>query len=71
MSFGRFLGADDEALTITLIDGSVWELVNASEMNKASAWKPTALMILREMADGLCEITSISINETITVRRRG
>ena len=71
MSFGRFLGADHEALTVTLVDGSVWELVNSREITKATVWQPTAELILREMADGLFEITNTWINETLTVRRRG
>ena len=71
MSFGRFLGADHEALTVTLVDGSVWELVNSREIIKATTWQPTAELILREMTDGLCEITNTSTSETITVRRRG
>ena len=71
MSFGRFLGADHEALTVTLVDGSVWELVNSREIIKATVWTPTTEIVLQELEEGLYEIANTSTNETITVRRRG
>ena len=70
MSSGTFMDADDGELTVTLGDGSVWELVNEGEITKVLVWTPTTEIVLQELEEGLYEIANTSTNETITVRRR-
>ena len=70
MSSRTFMSADEEELTVTLGDGSVWKLVNVGQITKVLVWTPTTEVILQELEEGLFEIANTSNNETITVRRR-
>jgi hypothetical protein len=61
---------DENELSVTLDDGSVWILDNAGDITRVVVWSPTITVTMKQIGEALYEMTNTSNDETITVRRR-
>ncbi len=65
-----FRELDEEELTVTLVDGSVWDLVNVGDVTRVIVWSPTVPVTMNQIGDDLYEMINTINDETVTVRRR-
>lgn len=62
---------DDEEFTLTLLDGSVWDL-NPSDISVACAWSPTARISIKENVNNetfSSSLTNLESGQIIKARR--